>query len=120
MGTCKIEEWVIGSDKKPTINLYDNTGDAITLADITGYGIRVYDSKGAIMGSYGVNLSGFTDTQIVNVGTSSFDVVLDKAINTVEGIVTGRIFALWVDSDFTDTDFDEIGYSVNLYNSVSE
>lgn len=115
----ELEEWVIGSDKKPTINLYDNTGEAILINSLLGYGIRLFDSKDAIMGSYGVNMTGFSATEIVNIGDSSFDVVLDKSINTVSGIVRARIYTIWADTEFTDSDFDDISGNINLYNSVN-
>lgn len=116
----ELEEWVIGSDKKPTMNLYDNTGEAILINSLLGYGIRLWNAEGSVIGSYGVNMSGFSATEIVNIGDSSFDVVLDKSINTVEGIVRARIYTIWADTDFTDTNFDDIGGNINLYNSVNQ
>lgn len=115
----ELEEWVIGSDKKPTINLYDNTGEAILINSLLGYGIRLWNAEGSVIGSYGVNMSGFSSTEIVDIGVSSFNVVLDKSINTVVGIVRARVFVVWTDAYFTDTNFDDIGGNINLYNSVN-
>lgn len=115
----ELEEWVIGSDKKPTIYLYDNTGDALLINQLSAYGIRLFNSQDAIIGSYGVNISGFSSTEIVNIGDSSFDVVLDASINTVAGVVRGRIYTIWTDEDFTDSDFDDIGEEIIMYNSVN-
>jgi hypothetical protein len=118
MGTQNIEPWVIGTDKKPTIYLYDNNGDDIDIADLQGYGIIVYNSAGTIIGKYGSNIAGYDDTTIYDVEDNHFTVALDKSINTVEGYVKGRIVAIWDDLDFTDSNFESATTLVTLYNSI--
>ena len=116
----ELEEWVIGSDKKPTIYLYDNTGDALLINQLSAYGIRLFQLKRRYNRLlWGKHKWVFRQPEIVNIGDSSFDVVLDASINTVAGVVRGRIYTIWTDEDFTDSDFDDIGEEIIMYNSVN-
>jgi hypothetical protein len=115
------EKWVIGADKKPQFKLEDkSTGDDILLSSLSGYGIILWDPNDLEVGRYGVNITGFTSTEVSTVDTYTFEVALDKALNHVEGVYKYRVCAIWVDADFVDATFD--AYNDNretLYNSVA-
>jgi hypothetical protein len=118
-----VENWVIGSDKKPQFKIYEkSTNTAILLALFTGYGIVVWDPEDNEVGRFGHGLTGFTETQCTLVDTYTFEIALDKSLNTQIGVYKYRLFASWTDADFTDTNqetYNDSSVRLNLYNSVA-
>lgn len=102
-----LEKWVIGSDKKPRFQIEeDGTGDLIPLVYLSGYGVVFYDHYGTVIGKFGNGLTGFSSAEVNIIDENTFEIALDKSVNTLQGYVFYRLFVAWYDSDFTDDDFN--------------
>lgn len=120
VGVNSLEKWVIGADKKPKFTIKDKTaGTNIALSVFSGYGVIIYDPDGNIAGQYGVNLTGYSSAEVSSVDVYTFQVALDKSLNTIAGTWKYHIYAVWSDSAFDDTDYDTYNDTrESLYYSV--
>lgn len=123
MATTSInttEKWVQGSDKKPQFKVTEKTtGEDLALSLFTGYGVVIWYPDETELGRFGYNITGFSDDEVSTVDDYTFEVALDKALNTQTGVYKYRVFIVWSDADFTDLNFET--YNDNktvLYNSV--
>jgi hypothetical protein len=118
-----VENWVIGSDKKPQFKILEkSTNDPLLLSLFSGYGIIVWDPEGTEVGRYGYNLTGFSDDEVSTVDTYTFEVALDHSLNGIVGLWKYRIYLRWTDADFTDMyqgTYNDSSLRLNLYNSVA-
>lgn len=102
-----IERWVIGADKKPKFTIRDKTDSTdIALSVFSGYGIIVFDPEGLEAGRYGYNIAGYSPIEVSNIDAFTFQVVLDKSINTKAGLWKYRIHVVWDDTDFSDDNYE--------------
>ena len=70
-----VEKWVIGSDKKPQFQIFDETDDAaIPLALFSGYGVIIYSGDGAIAGKFGINMDGYSSGEVSVIDETTFEV----------------------------------------------
>lgn len=123
MATTNIntaEKWVQGSDKKPQFKVTEKTtGEDLALSLFEGYGIIVWGPDDVEVGRYGYNISGFSDSEVSTVDAYTFEVALDKSLNTKVGTYKYRICVVWTDADFTDLTFETFNDNRTvLYNSV--
>jgi hypothetical protein len=118
-----VENWVIGSDKKPQFKILEkSTEAAILLSLFSGYGIIVWDPEGTEVGRFGYNLTGFSAAEVSTVDTYTFEVALDHALNGIIGVFKYRLFLKWTDADFVDLyqgTYNDSASRLNLYNSVA-
>lgn len=114
-----LEKWVIGSDKKPQFQIFDETEDeAIPLALFSGYGVIIYSADGAEAGKFGVNLTGYSDTEVYVEDETTFEVALDKSLNTAPGLISYQAAVALPDADYADGTQEIKGEKTLLYWSV--
>ena len=115
-----VEKWVIGSDKKPQFQIEEEgSGDLLPLYLLSGYGVVIFAPDGSELGKFGTGLTGFDSTKVNVLDDNTFEVVLDKELNTIEGYIYYKLYAAWSDSDYDDGDFN--AYTENrdvLYKSI--
>ena len=125
MATCSsstLEKWVIGADKKPKFVIKNKTLTAnIALSVFSGYGVIIYYPEGSEMGRFGINLAGFSNTEVHLVDAYTFEIALDKSLNTQTGTYKYRIYTVWADSAFADSGYDAFNDDrEELYDSVEQ
>lgn len=116
----EADRWVIGSDKIFQFTIKDyTTGEDIDLSLLSGYGVVIYKPDGTEL-KFGYNILGFSPDEVYAVDATTFEVSLDKSLNTIPGIYYFRVFALWGDVSFEDTNHEEFGKEREiLYISVN-
>jgi len=119
-----LEKWVIGSDKKPQFQIFDEpaegaTGEAeaINLALFSGYGVIIFAPDGT-QSMYGTGMDGYSTGEVSVVDETTFEVALDKSINTGPGLVSYQVAVALPDADFTDGNQEIKGEKTPLYWSV--
>lgn len=119
-----LEKWVIGSDKKPQFQIFDEpaegaTGEAeaINLALFSGYGVIIFAPDGT-QSMYGTGMDGYSTGEVSVVDETTFEVALDKSINTGPGLVSYQVAVALPDADFTDGNNEIKGEKTLLYRSV--
>jgi len=113
-----LEKWVIGSDKKPQFQIFDETDDAaIPLALFSGYGVIIFAPDGT-QSMYGTGMEGYSTGEISAVDETTFEVALDKSINTGPGLVSYQVAVVLHDADYTDGNQEIKGEKTLLYRSV--
>lgn len=114
------DRWVMGSDKIFQFTIQDySTGEDIELALLSGYGVVIYKPDGTEL-KFGYNITGFSSAEVYAVDATTFEVSLDKSLNTIPGIYYYRVFGVWGDASFTDTTHEEYGKEREiLYISVN-
>ena len=113
-----LEKWVIGSDKKPQFQIFDETEDeAIPLALFSGYGVIIFAPDGT-QSMYGTGMDGYSTGEVSVVDETTFEVALDKSINTGPGLVSYQVAVALPDADFTDGNQEIKGEKTPLYWSV--
>ena len=119
-----LEKWVIGSDKKPQFQIFDEPaegatgeGEAINLALFSGYGVIIFAHDGT-QSMYGTGMDGYSTGEISAVDETTFEVALDKSINTGPGLVSYHVAVVLHDADYTDGNQEIKGEKTLLYRSV--
>lgn len=117
-----LEKWVQGADKKPKFVIKNKTLTAnIALSVFSGYGVIIYYPEGSEMGRFGNNLAGFIDTNVNIVDAYTFEIALDKGLNTQSGTYKYRIYVVWADSAFADLGYETYNDDrEELYDSVEQ
>lgn len=114
-----LEKLVIGSDKKPQFQIFDEPEDeAIPLALFSGYGVIVFSPGGNEAGRFGTGMDGYSTGEVSVVDETTFKVALDKSINTGPGLVSYQVAVALPDADFTDGNQEIKGEKTLLYRSV--
>lgn len=113
------ELWVIGADKKQQFQVCEeSTLEALPLAFFSGYGVIIYSADGAEAGKFGVNLTGYSDTDVSVVDETTFEVALDKSLNTAPGLISYQVAVALPDADYADGTQEIKGEKTLLYRSV--
>lgn len=114
-----LEKWVIGSDKKPQFQIFDETDDAaIPLALFSGYGVIIFSPDGGEAGKFGTGIDGYSTGEVSAVDETTFEVALDKSLNTAPGLISYQVAAALPDADYTDGNREIKGEKTLLYRSV--
>ena len=114
-----VEKWVIGSDKKPQFQIFDETDDAaIPLALFSGYGVIIFSPDGGEAGKFGIGIDGYSTGEVSAIDETTFYVSLDKSLNTMPGLVSYQVAVVIHDADYTDGNQEIKGEITLLYRSV--
>lgn len=114
-----LEKWVIGSDKKPQFQIFDETEDeAIPLALFSGYGVIVFSPGGNEAGRFGTGMEGYSTGEVSAVDETTFEVALDKSLNTAPGLISYQVAVAIPDADYADGTQEIKGEKTLLYRSV--
>ena len=110
-----IGSFKIGTDIVLVETLYDENGDEILISGLNGYGIELYAGNN-LVGKYGVNLTGFTDSYIEASGTSELTFNFPSSILTKSGDYFGILYLNYTDLSFADGYRDLYSNKVILFN----
>ena len=114
-----LEKWVIGSDKKPQFQIFDETDDAaIPLALFSGYGVIIFSPDGGEAGKFGIGIDGYSTGEVSVIDETTFAVTIDKSLNTMPGLVSYQVAVVLHDADYTDGNQEIKGEKTLLYRSV--
>lgn len=114
-----LEKWVIGSDKKPQFQIFDETDDAaIPLALFSGYGVIIFSPDGGEAGKFGTGIDGYSTGEVSTIDETTFEVALDKSLNTAPGLISYQVAVALPDADYTDGNQEIKGEKTLLYRSV--
>lgn len=120
-----LEKWVIGSDKKPQFQIFDEpaegatgTAEAINLALFSGYGVIVFSPGGNEAGRFGTGMEGYSTGEVSAVDETTFEVALDKSLNTAPGLISYQVAVALPDADYADGTQEIKGEKTLLYRSV--
>ena len=114
-----IEKGVIGSDKKPQFQIFDETDDAaIPLALFIGYWVIIFSPDGGEAGKFGIGIDGYSTGEVSAIDETTFEVALDKSLNTMPGLVSYQVAVVLHDAGFSDGNQEIKGEKTLLYRSV--
>ena len=67
---------------------------------------------------YGTGMDGYSTGEVSIVDETTFEVALDKSLNTMPGLVSYQVAAAILDADYTDGNKEIKGEKTLLYRSV--
>jgi len=90
-----------GSDVIYKATLLDKDGEDIALSSLDGYGLEL-TLRGAVIGKWGFNLTGFTDEYYVATGTNEITFYLPDTVVDAVGLYEARIYINYAETEFPD------------------
>ena len=97
------DEYKIGSDIIQQINYIDENNEPILFNDLEGYGIKIYNPKGEVIGMWGVNLKDFIIDENIFKITDINQITLYLSLNiygSCVGIVTAELYIKYYNDNF--------------------
>ena len=121
-----LEKWVIGGlTRNRSFKFSMNRrreprgrGRPINLALFSGYGVIIFGAHDGTQSMYGTGMDGLFHGEISAVDETTFEVALDKSINTGPGLVSYQVAVVLHDADYTDGNQEIKGEKTLLYRSV--